>query len=209
MLHWRFLDDWRQSFPWREEKHYTASLSTDASGYGWGCVVHGSSRDQISGDYWNYEQRELFVSSKKMLALVHATKTLPEEIWNCKMDALADSRVVIGAWEGQGGKTSPQLMRVTKELFFAVSSRNLQLDLQYVESQKNKADAPSRRLSRSDSKLSGDVFVMVDQAFGGSTSHPFDLMALDSNAMRVKDGLPFPNLSLFPSPCSKRVNLFC
>ena len=118
VLHWRFLDDWRQSFPWREEKHYTVSLSTDASGYGWGCGVHGSSRDQISGGYWNYEQRELFVSSKKMLALVHARKTLPEEIWNCKMDALADSRVVIGAWEGQGGKTSPQLMRVTKELFF-------------------------------------------------------------------------------------------
>ena len=132
-----------------------------------------------------------------MLALVHATKALPEEIWNCKMDALAGSRVVIGAWEGQGGKTSPQLMRVTKELFLAMSPRNLQLDLQYVESQKNKADAPSRRLSRSDSKLSDDVFVMVDQAFGGSTSHPFDLMALDSNAMRVKDGLPFPKLSLF------------
>ena len=209
MLHWRFLDDWRQSFPWREEKHYTASLSTDASGYGWGCGVHGSFRDQSSGDYWNYEQRELFVSSKKMLALVHATKALPEEIWNCKMDALAGSRVVIGAWEGQGGKTSPQLMRVTKELFFAVSSRNLQLDLHYVESQKNKADAPSRRLSRSDSKLSDDVFVMVNQAFGGSTSHSFDLIALVSNAMRGKDGLLFPNFSPFPSPCSEGVNLFC
>lgn len=95
--------------------------------------------------------RGSFFSSKEMLALVHALKALLEEIRNCRMDALADSRVMIGAWEGQGGKTSPQLMRVTKELFFAVSPRNIQLDLQYVESQKNKADAPSRRLSRSDS----------------------------------------------------------
>ena len=42
VFHWRFLDDWRQTLPWREEKHYSVSLSTDTSGYGWGCVVHGS-----------------------------------------------------------------------------------------------------------------------------------------------------------------------
>ena len=39
--------------------------------------------------------------------------------------------------------------------------------------------------------------------------HSFDLMALDLNAMRGKDGLPLPHLSPFPSPCSEGVNLFC
>ena len=156
-------------------------------------MVHGWSRDQSFGDSWNDEQRKLFISSKEMLALVHAIKALPEDIRNCRTDALVDSRVVIGAWEGQGGKTSPQLMRVTKELLFAVSSRNIQLDLQYIESQKNKADAPSRRLSRSDLKLSDDFFVMVDKAFGGPKGHSFDLMALDSNAIRGKDGLSLPH----------------
>ena len=90
-----------------------------------------------------------------------------------------------------------------------MSTHNSQLDLQYVESQKNKADAPSRRLSRSDSKLSDDVFVTVDQDFDGSTGHFFDLMALDSNAMRGKDGLPPPNFSPFLSLCSEGVNFFC
>ena len=104
---------------------------------------------------------------------------------------------------------SPQLMRVTKELFFAVSSRNTQLDLQYVESRKNKADPPSRRFLQSDSNLSDDVVVMVDQAFGGSIGHSFDLMALDSNAMSGKNGLPLSHFSPFPSPCSEGVNLFC
>ena len=89
-------------------------------------MVHGSSQDQSFGDYCNDEQRELFISSKEMLALVHAVKALLEEIRNCTMDALVGSCVMIGAWEGQGGKTSPQLMRVTKELFFEVSSRNIQ-----------------------------------------------------------------------------------
>lgn len=116
---------------------------------------------------------------------------------------------MIEAWEGQGCKTSPQLTRVTRELFFAVSSRNIQLSLQYVESLRNKAGASSRRLSRSVSKLSDDAIVMVGQAFGGKTGHFFDLMALDSNAMRGKDGLPLPHFSPFPSPCSKGVNIFC
>lgn len=34
--YWRFLDNWDESIAWRDEKHHTVSLSTDASGYGWG-----------------------------------------------------------------------------------------------------------------------------------------------------------------------------
>ena len=115
---------------------------------------------------------------------------------------------MIGTWEDQGGKTSLQLMRVTKQLFCEVSSRNIQLSLQYVESDKNEADAPSQRLSCSDSKLSAKAFLTVDHAFGGDTGHSFDLMALDLNAVMEKDG----NLLHFtphPSPCSVGVNLFC
>ena len=74
-----------------------------------------------------------------------------------------------------------------------------------MESDKNKADAPSRRLSRTDSKLSAEAFVSVDHAFGGVTGHSFDLMALDSNAVMGKDGKPLPHFT----PCSAGVNLFC
>ena len=118
-----------------------------------------------------------------MLAVVHAIQSLPEEIQNTRVDASVDSQVVIGAWQGQGGKTSLQLVRATKDLFFAVSSRNIQLHLQYVESSQNKADDPSRWLSRLDTKLSTEAFARVENALGGSTGHSFDLMALDSNAV--------------------------
>ena len=40
LSYWRFLDNWEQYLPWKEEKHYTISLSTDASGHGWACVLH-------------------------------------------------------------------------------------------------------------------------------------------------------------------------
>ena len=57
--------------------------------------------------------------SSAMLALVHAIKALPQELCNGRLDAYADSQVMIGAWNVQGSKKSPQLTRVTKQLFFA------------------------------------------------------------------------------------------
>ena len=90
-----------------------------------------------------------------------------------------------------------------------VFSRNIQLSLQHVESDKNEADAPSQQLSRSDSKLSTEAFVAVDHAFGGDTGHSFDLMALDSNAVIRKDRKPLPHFTPHPSPCCAGVNLFC
>ena len=143
LSYWRFLDNWEQYLPWKEEKHYTVSLSTNASGHGWACVLHLPSGDQSFRDYWNPDQRELCISSKEMLALVHAIKALPQEICNGRLDAYVDSQVMIGAWNAQGSKKSPQLTRVTKQLFFALSSRNIQLNLQYLPSQENQADAPS------------------------------------------------------------------
>ena len=78
-----------------------------------------------------------------------------------------------------------------------------------MESDENNANAPSRRLSCRDSKLSAEAFVAVDHAFGGFTGHSFDLMALDSNAVMGKDGKPLPHFTPRPSPCSAGVNPFC
>ena len=104
VTYWHFLDDWQQSLPWREEKHYRISLSTDASSYGWGCIIHQLSGDLKMGDYWTDEQKELFISSKEMLALVHAIRVLPEEIRDVRVDACVDSKVMIDIWEAKGAR---------------------------------------------------------------------------------------------------------
>lgn len=153
-----------------------------------------------------WHDRELFISSKEMLALVHAIRALPQGVRDCRLDAYVDSQVLIGAWNAQGSKKSPQLTKVKKQLFFVLSSRNIQLNLLYLPSQENQADAPSRKLSPLDSKLSAAAFAAVVQAFGGSTGHTFDLMALDSNAPMGKDGRPLPRFSpfsAFPSWCRR------
>lgn len=127
-----------------------------------------------------------------MKALVYAIRAFPDNIRNSRLDAFVDSQVMIGAWESQGGKTSLELVRITKQLFWEVSSRNIHLNLQYVES----------------TRLSLESFAKVDNAFGGKTGHSFDLMALDSNVVRGKNNIPLPHFSPAPSPMSRGVNSF-
>lgn len=96
-----------------------------------------------------------------------ALKALPSDIRDCWVDALVDSKVLIDTWEGQGSKRSPDLTSVTKELFFALSSRNVQISLTHVLSRENPADGPLQRLSRLDSCLTKEAWEGVEKAFGG------------------------------------------
>ena len=118
--------------------------------------------------------------------LVYAIRAFPDNICNSRVDAFVDSQVMIGAWKSQGGKSSLELVRVTKKLFVEVSKRNIHLSPHFVASCVNEADAPSWRLSCSDARLSQESFASVESAFCGELGHSFDLMALDSNAIRGK-----------------------
>ncbi|KAK3752993.1 hypothetical protein QZH41_016307, partial [Actinostola sp. cb2023] len=176
--------------------------------YVWGGIIHKSSGDRMRGDYWDEYEKSLNISTKEMLALVNTIKAAPGDVRDCRVDAFVDSRVLIGAWEGQGSR-SPELTRATMDLFFVLAARNVQLNLFHVPSEENSADGPSRRISRSDSKLAKGAWERVEQAFGGITGHSFDLMALDSNAVIGRDGDQLPHFSPHPSPGSQGVNLFC
>ena len=163
-------------------------------------------RDRVLGDYWQESQRSLNISTKEMLALANVLEALPQDISNCRVDASVDSYVLIGAWEGEGNKKSPELTVATKHLFSVLTARNIQLNLTYVPSGNNEADGPSRRVSRSDSRLSKKVWDLVDRTFGGEDGHSVDVITLDSNAMLGKTGVPLPHLSPHPSPKSKGTN---
>ena len=61
--------------------------------------------------------------------------------------------------------------------------RDLVLNLEYVKSENNLADAPSRVLKKTDATISRKTWELIQQAFGGPKGHSLDMMALDSNCM--------------------------
>ena len=95
LIYWRFLDTWKECVNWREERHLRLSVSSDASGYGWGAVFHESFGDRALGDYWDDCQKELNISTKEMLALVNSIMAAPECVRDCRVDAFVDSQVLI------------------------------------------------------------------------------------------------------------------
>ena len=63
-----------------------------------------------------------------------------------RIDVFTDSMAVIGAWNGQGSKCK-KLNDIIKDIFRLIVSQNIDLHLNFVSSELNKADKPSRSLS--------------------------------------------------------------
>ena len=83
--------------------------------------------------------------------------------------------------------------------------QNISLDLKYIPSAHNPADALSRVLSDKDCMLASDSWAALESLFG---PHSVDLMALDVNAQRDSSGAPLKHFTPFSSPASHGVNLF-
>lgn len=114
---------------------------------------------------------------------MYAIRAFPDNICNSRVDAFVYSQVMTGALESRGRKFSLELVRVTKKLFMEVSERNIHLSLNFIESRVDEADAPSRRLSCSDARLSRESFGNVESGFSAELGHSSDPMA--QNYLRI------------------------
>lgn len=101
---------------------------------------------------------------------------LGENLANSRVHVLTDSMAVLSVWQNQGGKDMA-LNCITKCIFSLTLKLNLELNLQFVPSKLNEADAPSRQISYADSMLDGKTWGIVEKVF---VPHTVDLMASDS-----------------------------
>ena len=202
--HWRFLDHWQGVSPWRFELQKQITIATDASLFKYGIsVLTGEQQGLQFGDFWeNCDDRPIHL--KEADAIIKAIKSLGLSVRNHRLDILTDNQSVIAVWENQGGRDK-LLNDIMKDLFKLVCENNIDLHLQYISSSLNVADAPSRLLSLSDSKLSAESWSRVEERYG---PHTVDLMSLDSNVMMTTSGQKLKHFTPAPSPLSAGVNLF-
>ncbi|XP_069114859.1 LOW QUALITY PROTEIN: uncharacterized protein [Argopecten irradians] len=203
LLHWRFLDDWEGCSRWRLEGHSQVKMSTDASMYRYGAVVLVDGETEVMGDYWGTEDKRT-IHLKEAEAVLKVLQALGNRLENRRVDLLVDNMAVLGVWENQGGRDR-NLTQITKDIFLWVFRHNIDLRMQYVSSAENEADKPSRVCSFADSALTEVSWQNVDSIYG---PHTVDLMALDSNAQKSRDGLPLRHFTPYPTPQSSGVNIF-
>ena len=164
---WRFIDSKSDSAPWREQKHVEITFSTDSSGFAWGAEIG----DELITDYWeDTDKRPIHL--KETDALIHAIESVPDLVRNKRVDALVDNMALVVSWEKKGCKDS-SLNKLLKKLFNTIADLNCDLHLKYIPSAENPADAPSRKLSLANSRLSLQVWERLQLLFG---PHTFDLI---------------------------------
>lgn len=204
---WRFLDNWTGKLEWKRERHMSLELFSDSSLFKWGGIVHlPSGSVEISG-FWVGEERELSIMSLEAKGLLNVLKSVKDDIKGHRVDAHVDNQVLLNSWKNQGAR-SRELNKVLKELFQFVLDLDVVLNLSYVGSKSNPADAPSRELQKSDAMLAPSAWELIQTQFGGDRGHTVDLMSLDSNCMKDKSGNSLKHFSPFPNPESAGVNVF-
>lgn len=200
---WRFLDSWQGKAVWRKETHCQIKMATDASLYKWaGKMLSGLEEGLEIHDYFD-DNNNSPIHVKEGLAVLKTLEAWGVRIQNSRLDVFSDNQALIKAWERQGSK-SREFNNVLKSLFQLSNKLNLDLQLLYIPTSENPADAPSRSLNRKDAMLSESCWLRVQEEFG---PHSCDLMSLDSNVMRDQMG-PLKHYTPYPTPNSAGINVF-
>ena len=78
--HWLFLETWDEPLPWREERHVSVRVATDASMSGWGFYILGGDSPQQVSDYWSSEEQNLDISTKEALVIEKMLQLCAEKV---------------------------------------------------------------------------------------------------------------------------------
>ena len=208
ILFWRFIDSFSQPIPWKKEHHVSVTLSSDASGFRWGGVLAGPSGNTSFGDYWPQEILAVEdICWKEALALYFVLLSVVDSLWDRRVDVTVDALSLFDVWSRRRAK-STALARVLKLIFALTLEANFTLQLRWVPSSQNPADAPSREISKADARLPQPIWKLLQRQLGGPRGFTFDLMALPSNVPNGLDGSALKFYSREPTPGSAGVNVF-
>ncbi|KAI8512901.1 hypothetical protein Bbelb_095400 [Branchiostoma belcheri] len=208
--HWRFVDDKLNPVPWRDERHSFIEISSDASGFRWGAVLHNAQQMEPTanlGDYFKEQDRQKDINCKEAKAVALTLLSAKRWVRDSRVVMNVDNKAVVDAWQGHGAK-SVALNQEIKHIFETTLKLNVALSLTHVSTHDNQADYPSRILSKSDCMLAPHLWRRLQAEFGGRTGHTVDLMALDSNAQRDRSGAMLKHYTPYPTPESAGVDMF-
>ena len=200
---WTFVDTVTEPVPFLLQQHVAFLLSTDASSFAWGAKVDLPSGPLPLRDYWTSTLFRYDICSKEALAVLFALRSVASHLFRRRVDVFVDNMGLVHAWSGLKSK-SEELTGVLRELFLFCVDNRVSLNLLWVSTKENPADAPSRVRDRSDSMLSSDVRSRLWSLYGPFS---FDLMALPSNVFSSPSGSPLPFFSRDPFPSSRGTNV--
>ena len=102
---WQFLDTWLDCLPWPCKSRFVVNISSHASDFAWGGVVHMLNKPPFSlRDYWDDFSCRLPIVIKEAHALVLSLQVCKSLITNSRLDVQTDNRAFMQSWLKQCGK---------------------------------------------------------------------------------------------------------
>ena len=89
--------------PWRDEKHFSVEITTDASNSGWAGILTSPEGSKSTGDYWSNEVVEgTDIAIKEARTLYNTLSTYGLEVFNGRVTAFIDNSNLISFWNNEG-----------------------------------------------------------------------------------------------------------
>ena len=126
--HWRFLDNWEGSLRWKDERHLSIMLCSDASNSGWAGVLPLPAGSKSTRDYWCPEEKAVPITLREAKALHNTLVAFASDIFNTRVDAYVDNMDLLNFWNNEGGKNL-SLTDEIKTLFLLCLNLNVNLNL--------------------------------------------------------------------------------
>lgn len=189
------LQDWDGRSILRPEPDLT--IETDASTIGWGAMCQG----HRTGGPWSKTEATMHINCLELLAATLATKTFAKERHDIVICLKMDNTSALTYINKFGGTVSPELNRLTKELWTWCLKKRITLRATHLAGVLNvTADEESRVMKdRTDWKLCPKIFQKINARFGP--------LEVDLFASRLTNQLP-QYVSWRPDPAAMETDAF-
>ena len=191
---WRFLDSWTGHIPWRKEEHVALTLSTEDCA----AVAHTGSHKFTFGDVWTGFSR--WISTAQKCGLL---SSLPAEIQDCRVNIQVDNQAIINTWHGRGPRSS-DITRVAQRIFTMVTERSADLSLVYITYHlkwMQRIGSHTTIFSEGDPAVAEMLVNCTNWMWNlqSESGHTLDLVTLDRNVMRDKQGVTLKIFNPYPT----------
>ncbi len=148
---------------------FTYSLTVDASKLGWAGILRGPNvlhgRGLLARGHWSAEQRSLPISALEFLGLYHSLVSFRSFLRNNIVRVRTDNTGVLHDVRHLYARAD-SMFDALRQVFFFLDANNVQLLPEYVASEHNEADGPSRVRDTNEWKLHPSIFHRLDQRWG-------------------------------------------
>ena len=146
-----------------------AELHSDASLFAWGGVLNGKA---LAHGIWQQSERRHHITTLELLAVIRNVKAFLPRLKNKRVLLHEDNQAVVYIIRERTSR-SPVIMAYMWKLWAILDLNQIDMQVQYVKSELNPADAPSRLNGANEWKLSPAVFQEFQQLYSQSTIDRF------------------------------------